>query len=135
MTNANLEELIQVDTEVMVSPNELDVSRLNKIALSFSDRVNGEDGEERKAPDEPDFNSSSGIAEHKDDKLTQSQVLKRMIEAEERDNQMDRRRATEAVDREESRLETKGHLIKLNGLNDARLFSSANRSRVREVES
>lgn len=38
--------------------------------------------------------------ENKDDKLTQSQLLKRMLEAEERDNRMDRMRETEAAERD-----------------------------------
>ena len=70
--------------------------------ISFSDRLGGEDahfdGEE--APSFLNKNELSGIVENKDDKLTQSQLLKRMLEAEERDNRMDRMRETEAAERD-----------------------------------
>ena len=45
--------------------------------------------------------TSSGLDQNRDDKLTQSQMLKRMLEADERDNQMDRVREDQAEDREQ----------------------------------
>ena len=45
-------------------------------------------------------NKSPQERQNKDDKLTQSQLLKRMLEAEERDNQRDRQRETEFEQRD-----------------------------------
>ena len=96
----------------MASPNDIDESRLKELQISFSNCELDDEGEGE--VDAPDF-TSSGIAEHKDDKLTQSQLLKRMLEAEERDNRMQRRHETETPQQSEA-----------PGLNDARLFSSVN---------
>ena len=71
--------------------------------ISFSDRIGGEDAAHFMGEEAPSFlnkNELSGIVENKDDKLTQSQLLKRMLEAEERDNKMDKMRETEAAERD-----------------------------------
>jgi len=53
----------------MASPNDIDESRLKELQISFSNCELDDEGEGE--VDAPDF-TSSGIAEHKDDKLTQS---------------------------------------------------------------
>lgn len=51
----------------MASPNDIDESRLKELQISFSNCELDDEGEGE--VDVPDF-TSSGIAEHKDDKLT-----------------------------------------------------------------
>ena len=55
----------------MGSPNDIDDSRLKELQITFSDRVHEAAGVEEpyEAAEDPNV---SGIAEHKDDKLTQS---------------------------------------------------------------
>ena len=73
----------------------------------------------------------STLAQNKDDKLTQSQVLKRMLEADERDNARERQREQDKTSSDRRREE--------NRLNDARLAmmsgsASADRGRGNDVK-
>lgn len=54
--------------------------------------------------------------QNKDDKLTQSQLLKRMLEAEERDNDRDRQRVNDESERNK---------MDRDRLNEARLFTQS----------
>ena len=90
------------DTSKLASPTpERLAAAKHQLDMSFSDRS----GPISQPEDQP-IDLSSGeqnseimirsspkelpLSQHKDDKLTQSQMLKRMLEAEERDNQRDR---------------------------------------------
>ena len=77
--------------------------------MSFSGRSVDDDDSIQLQLSNP--NDISAIGQNKDDKLTQSQLMRRMLEAEERDNQRDHKWEAGAQERD---------MIDKDRLNDAR---------------
>ncbi len=79
--------------------------------MSFSGRSAHDDDDDSIQLELPNPNDISAIRQNKDDKLTQSQLMRRMLEAEERDDQRNRQWEEGAQERD---------MIDKDRLNDAR---------------